>query len=623
MVRLLSIPVVLLAVMLALLLLERGEERADLVLASDNEIFTLDPQRMSWLGDMRMAYALYEGLVRWNPEDFTIQPAVARSWTVSDDGLTWTFQLDPDAVWSDGAPVTAHDFVWAWKRLLLPDTAADYSNLLFAVQGARELLMWRSEQLAGFSPSPGAAEALLAETDRRFDASVGIRAVGPHRLELQLVHPVPYLLDLLAFAPLMPVYRPAVEGWTLDQATWDAARRDGWHTINPPPWSQRGFVEVSESTGRLQPDHRWARPGTLVGNGPYVLDTWRYRRDLRLVRRPEGSQADEGMPDHILLRSFPDPNTALLAFRSGEVDWLTGVSSDVRRDLLDQAATGVDGDEPRLTRSIHAIPAYGTDFFSFNCRPTLTSGLPNPFSDAAVRRAFALATDKQSIVDHVTGLREPVASTMTPPRSISGYTPPQGLGHDPDRAVDELASAGWYRDADGTLADAAGTPFPSVELLYTTSSPRHRRIAAALRDQWSKALGVDVHLVSKDSKAFGADLRAGDFMIARGRWYGDWGDPTTFLELFRSTDGNNDRGFVDADIDAALAAAAAERDAPTRMNMLAAIEQSLFQEHMPLLPICQIVEVTMHDPTALSGMTTHPRLVQYLGDVRILQDQHP
>ncbi len=623
MARLLCIPVVLLAAMLTLLLLERGDDHADLVLASENEVFTLDPQRMSWLGDMRMAYALYEGLVRWNPEDFTTQPGVARSWTVSDDGLTWTFELDPSAAWSDGAPVTAHDFVWAWKRLLLPDTAADYSNLLFAVRGAREILQWRAEQLAAFEPGPDAAAALLAATDARFDDTVGIRAIGPHRLELQLNHPVPYLLDLLAFAPLMPVYRPAVEGWELDERTWETARTAGWHAVEPPPWSQRAFVDLSETTGRLQPDHGWARPGTLVSNGPYVLDTWRYRRDLQLVRNPTARAAGDGMPDRILLRSFPDPNTALLAFRSGEVDWLTGVSSDVRRDLLDRAAAGQTTGEPRLTRSIHAVPAFGTDFFSFNCRPTLASGSTNPFGDAAVRRAFAMATDKQSIVDYVTGLREPVASTMTPVGSIAGYTPPGGLEYAPEQAVDTLVSAGWTRGDDGLLVDASGAPFPTVELLYTTSSARHRRIAAALRDQWSRTLGVDVHLVGKDSKAFGADLRAGDFMIARGRWYGDWGDPTTFLELFRSTDGNNDRGFANADIDAALDAAAAERDPQARMRMLAEVERTLFQEHVPLLPICQIVEVTMHDPTELSGMTTHPRLVQYLGDVRVSEGVAP
>jgi oligopeptide transport system substrate-binding protein len=621
MTKFLLVPLLMLIGLLVLVMVDQGDRDAELVFAADNEVFTLDPQRMSWLGDMRMAYALYEGLVRWNPDDFSAQPAVAQDWTVSDDARTWTFQLDPAARWSDGSPVTAHDFVWSWQRLLMPDTAADYSNLLFAIDGAREFLQWRADELAAFT-SGDSAETLLDQTDRRFQDTVGITAIGPHTLELRLTHPLPYLLDLLAFAPLMPVFRPAVEGWDVSDAEWQTIRADGWQAIDPPSWANRRFAALSPDSGRVQPDHRWARPGTLIGNGPYVLDTWRYRRDLRLARNPMSRTADPAMPEHILLRSFPDPNTALLAFRSGEVDWLTGVSADVRRDLLDAAAAGERSDDV-LVRSIHAIPAFGTDFFSFNCRDTLADGTSNPFRSAGVRRAFALATDKQSIVDHVTGLHEPISGSLTPPNSIPGYQPPAGLGYDPAQAIEELSAAGWHRGDDGLLVDAAGEHFPAVELLYTTSSARNRRIAAALRAQWNERLGVDVVLVAKDSKAFGSDLRQGDFMVARGRWYGDWGDPTTFLELFRSSDGNNDRGFVNAEVDAALDAAAAETDPATRMSMLADIEREIFETHVPLLPICQIVEVTMHDPTVLRGMTSHPRLVQYLGDIRLTVEPSP
>ncbi|MDP6987727.1 MAG: peptide ABC transporter substrate-binding protein [Phycisphaerales bacterium] len=604
MARLLIPPLLFLLILLGLLSLDQRQRDADLVLASDNEIFTLDPQRMSWLGDMRMGYALFEGLVRWNPKDFSLQPAAAAAWSVSDDGRVWTFQIDENARWSNGAPVTAHDFVWSWQRLLLPDTAANYSNLLFAVEGAKAFWDWRSAALAHFTPGPDAAERLMSQTEARFRDTVGIRAVNDQTLELRLTHPVPYLLDLLAFAPLMPVYRPAVEGWP--------AAAESWHETTPPPWSEREFVTLVPETGRIQPDHRWARPGSLVSNGPYLLDQWRYRRDLRLVPNP--SAHSPGHIDTVLVRSFPDPNTALLAFRSGEVDWLTGVSADVRRDLLETKTAEPQNDDI-LVRSIHAVPAFGTEFFSFNCSDTLANGTRNPFGDARVRRAFAQATDKQTIVDHVTGLHEPISGSFTPKGSITGYQPPNGLEYNPERAVQLLADAGWHRRDDGLLVDSSGDPFPSVELKYTTSSPRNRRIATALRGQWQAQLGVDVSLSGQDSKSLDADLSSGDFMVARGRWYGDWGDPTTFLELFRSTSGNNDRRFKDADIDAQLNDAAAETDPATRMAMLAKIERELFEVHMPLLPICQLVEVTMHDPDVLGGMTSHPRLIQYIGDI--------
>ena len=611
---------VLLLALAALLINDHDEKTDAFVIAAENEVFTLDPQRMSWLGDMRVAYALYEGLVRWNPEDFSIQPAVAQTWEIADDGLTYRFTLDPDAKWSDGSPVTAHDFVWSWQRLLMPDTASDYSGLMLAVEGGPEFMAWRSRALKAFQPGPGNAEALMAETEDRFDHMVGLKAEDNHTLTVRLRHPVPYFLDLLAFAPLLPVHRPSVEGWPIDEAPdWIP---DGWHTNDPPPWSARRLMTLSSETGRIQPDHRWARPGTLISNGPYVLSRWRYRRDLLLDRNPYERNPAPDRVSQILIRSIPDPNTALLAFRAGEVDWLTGVSADARSDLLDEARAQPNS-EDRLVKSIRAIPAFGTDFFSFNCRESLPSGVANPFHDAAVRRAFALATDKQGIVDHVTGLSEPIAGSMTPPGSIAGYTPPRGLGFDPDQAMQELKDAGWSLNASGQLCDVKGDPFPPVELLYTTSSARHRRIAAALRDQWRQRLGVDVILVGKDSNAFGEDLKQGNFMMARGRWYGDWGDPSTFLELFRTGDGNNDRGFSNAEIDARLEMAAAELDHASRLAQLASIERDLFEKHMPLLPICQIVEVTMHDPDRHIGMTSHPRLVQYLGDVRVQEVDRP
>ena len=137
--------------------------RADLVVANENEVFTLDPQRMAYLVDLRMAYALYEGLLRWNIEDFTLEPAAASSWTSEDGGRVLKFKLRPDARWSNGAPVTAHDFAWSWMRLLLPDTAADYTKLFWKIRGSTEFWKWRTQQLNGFAADPWKNEAKIGE----------------------------------------------------------------------------------------------------------------------------------------------------------------------------------------------------------------------------------------------------------------------------------------------------------------------------------------------------------------------------------------------------------------------------------------------------------------------------
>ncbi len=617
---------------------------ADLVVVNTNETYTLDPQRMSFLQDLRLAGVLYEGLARLDPDTGEPVAALAESWSVSGDGRTWTFWLRSDARWSSGAPVTAHDLVFAWKRALLPDTAARTGGLFMVIRGAREFFDWRAARLAehaeaGLAGAEArtAAAALWAETERRFAETVGLAALDDRTLLVELERPVPYLADLLTYGVFSPVWRPAVEGWP-------AGTEDAWPHGTPPPMGERRWVRLDPATGRYRQDHGWARPGRHVGNGPYVLARWRYKRDLRLERSPTWSRAGRTpASDSILFLTIEDPNTAMLALETGQVDWIIDVGSDAASDLLAErrrwlerhageaerlAAAGLEGDALLAAlpapergaderRNVHATPAFGTDFFSFNCRPTLAGGAANPFHDAAVRRAFVLATDRRTIVERVTRLGEPVMTAFVPTGSIPGYETPAGLGHDPERGRVELAAAGWAdRDGDGRVEDAAGAPFPAVEILYTTTTPRYRWIAIALRDQWQRELGVTVELRGVDTKFYREDLRTGSFMVARGRWYGDYGDPTTFLDLFRTGDPSNDRGFSDPAIDAALDAAAAERDPARRMAMLADVERVLFTEHVPMLTLCQLVRVSMHDPVRLRGVGRHPRLAQDLARVR-------
>lgn len=714
----LAIPFLLLLILLGFVLsLDESRPPADLVIASENEVFTLDPQRMSYLADMRLAYALYEGLLRWNTSDFTLEPAAAEDWSIQDDGRRLVFNLRKDAKWSDGSPVTAHDFTWSWMRLLLPDTAADYSNLFFSIKGANEFWTWRSEQLRDFVADPWSTDdpeqrrsrtrsmlnrmqalgsdpaiaqgidfhpdpsSLVVERERlielvehrddrelaialeesrthrllwnalddpnsrkaesewmwrrmeqQFRDIVGLSAANDHQLVVELETVVPYFPDLLAFAPASPVHRPTVEGWELDDSDLHRVSALGWHAVSPPAFDSSSNISFSNDNGRLVQNHQWARPATIVGNGPFKLDEWRYKRDMHLSRSDTYHDDSKVGFDSIEIRSIPDPNTAVLAFMKGDVDWLTGVGADCRVEMLEQRrlyddmhgtdrvddghVNMPDPDEGQR-RDIHAIPVFGTDFFSFNCRSRLPDGRDNPFSDPAVRRAFALATDKQTIVDNVTRLGEPVASTLIPPNSIPGYESPVGLGFDPVRARQELESAGWIdRDDDGVLENSDGTPFPDVEVLYTTGSPRYSRMAVELRDQWQRHLGIPIVLLGQDVKFFKEDLRKGNFMIARGKWIGDYGDPATFLELCRSSDGNNDRGFDDPTVDALLDEAMMETDSETRMRTLAQLEHRLFNEDLPLIPICQLVDVTMYDPMKMTGVTHHPRLTHYLWKLR-------
>lgn len=626
----LVVPFAVLALLVALVLhLDGGMRRSDLVVVHRADVFTLDPFRMSYQQDLRVGQALYEGLVVLDPFECRPMPATAERWERSEDGREYRFMIRSSARWSNGDPVTSHDFAEGWMRALLPDLAADYTGLLFAIDGAEEFFRWRVAQLAEFAARPATertaerAEAMRSELLTRFATTVGVSTPDPQTLVVRLRRPTAYFLDLLAMGIYSPVHRPTIAKFT----TLDAG------------------------SGAIRVDHGWTRPGVLVSNGPYQLDGWRYKRDLRLRRNPHYWNESSIHAETITVLPLEDNNTAVLAFDSsgsagaGGIDWIADVTVEYRADLLAQRRTYEDRYASEIAamraadperdpddilaalpppersrgerRTIHAFDAFGTDFFSFNCRPTLVDGRPNPFADPRVRRAFVRAVDRDLIVEKVTRLHERTSGSLTPAGSIPGYTAPTGITFDPARAAAELAEAGWSdRDGDGLVEDESGRVFPTIDLLYSSGNPRFEDLSLALRDMWQRALSVPIEVRSNDAKFYKDDLKSGNFMIARGGWYGDFGDPMAYLMLSRTGDGNNDRGYSNPAFDAMLDEAEAEVDPAQRLALLAEAERFLMEEESPFIPLCTYKTLYMYEPGVLKGLTRHPRLEQYFGRLR-------
>ena len=585
-VRILAPFIFLASLILISVWLDRPDPRADVVYANTSENFTLDPQRLSYQHDVRTSRSLFEGLVNVEGEHGTPEAAVAVSWQRGEDGRTWTYRLRDDARWSNGAPVTSHEFIYAWRRAILPDLAADYTGFFLSIEGAKDFFEWRVKALAEFAKSPGGADAadkLWKETESRFATQVGLSAPDEHTLVVKLARPVAYWLDLCAFPAMFPVYPPLVESFT---------------RINP-------------RTAQLEQDPGWTKGGVLVSNGPYQLVQWRPKRSMRFEKNPYYWNAAHVSSQTIESIPIEDPNTAVLAFENGDIDWLTDTIVEYRGDMFDEAKRG-------LRKNLHVLDAFGTDFFSFNCRPKLADGRTNPFANPAVRRAFTLAVDKATIVNNITRLDETVATTFIPPDSIPGYQTPAGLPFDPIKARAELAEAGWKdRDNDGVVENESGEKFPTVEIMYSAGSPRYRDMAGALSAMWSETLHIQSAPRSRDPLGYKDALKQGDFMIARGGWYGDYGDPTTWLDLCRTGDGNNDRKYSSAEFDALLDKAANELDPARRFQILQDAERIITERDLPMIPICHYVTVYMYDPARLTGLSRHPRLEQYLGRLQI------
>ncbi len=598
---------------------------ADFTFINRGDVTTLDPQRMSWMQDLRVARLLFEPLVRLDvmTRDYDIVPGVAERWEVSEDFKEYTFHLRADAKWSNGTPVTAQQFVYSWRRALLPETAADYTALFQTIDGATDFFEWRSEQTRQYAIR---ARDLTAEQKRiesqklweeaiaYFDEHVALHAVDDRTLTMKLTASTPYWLDLCAFIVFAPVYEPLV--------------------------SQ--YEQIDPDTGLVKLQLGWTKPPLLISNGPFTLENWRFKRSLFLRANPLWWARDTLDIETIAIPSVEDSNSQVLAFESGSVDWVSDVNADYRIQMLadKQAfydenreqyealkAQGLDAfsidaalpDDPR--KNIHALGAFGTYWYNFNCKPTLPDGRENPFHDPRVRRAFSMCIDKQRICDDVMRIGNQPARNMFPPGAIAGYESPAGLPCISDarneaekqaiiaRAKALLAEAGYKNPAD----------MPRIELLFN-SDGGHGIVAQQLAKDWEEFLGVRTFLAQKEIKVYKDDLKKQNFMTGRAGWFADYADPTTFLDLNRTEDGNNDRAYSSPVYDGLLDQAKLETDPDKRLAILAEAERLIMEEDLPLVPLFYYVNIYLFDPDEVTGISNHPRLQQDLFNVDMLGD---
>ncbi|MEK6701680.1 MAG: peptide ABC transporter substrate-binding protein [Planctomycetota bacterium] len=597
-------PILLLAALLvAAIASDSGGGRAALTIVERDEVRTLDPAKMTWTQDIRVARAVYEGLVRTDlsTSDLRLAPAAAEAMPdISPDGLVYTFKLRPTARWSNGEQVRASDFVYAWRRMMLPDAGADYVQMFMAIRGARSFFDQRAQDLKRFAGDASIADRgaesarLWALAMERFGSDVGLKAVDERTLRVELAEPLPYFMDYLGFVSFFPLHERSVSV----HESLDAA------------------------TGQRRWASDWTKPPRLVGNGPMRLVRWRFKRDMRLEANQHYWDPSLLESQSIEIRSIADANAMVNAFRMGDVDWTTDVQVPYRADMLEARAAferehaakvailarrGLDQiaidralpSDPRTT--IHAIPSFGTYFLNMYCGPLLASGRPNPFADVRVRRAFALSVDKKEIVSEIRRNGERVAGGLVPPGSIAGYAPPTGLGFDPKRARQELAEAGF----------AGGKGLPPIEFLFARDGG-HDLIAQSLQRNWRRELGVQIELAQVEGRVFGERVKTGKYMISRASWFGDYADPTTFLDISQSGNNNNDRRFADERYDAMLLDASRERDPAARLAQLGAAERYLIEERAPIVPLFHFTQVYLFDAHRLQGLSADVRQEQHL-----------
>lgn len=457
---------------------------------------TLDPHRAEETSSFGVLVDIYEGLVSESPNGDLI-PGVASQWTIGDDGKTYVFNLRPEARWSNGDPLTAHDFVFSFRRGVDPKTLSVYSYILSPLKNADDIT-------AGKRPPE----------------ELGVRAIDDHTLEIELANPTPYFLELLAHSMCYPVHR--------------------------------GMLEAHGD--------QWTRPGNLVGNGAFKLDEWVVQSHIKLVRNPYYWDDAGTKLDEVWLHATEDLTAELQRFRARELDMTYRIP-----------AAQIGFIRENLSHELDIAPYLGSYYYGFNLtRP--------PFKDQPkLRRALSLAVNRDVITKQVLNLGQISSYGVVPP--IKGYAQQQMLEATWTQEAREAEAKRLYAEA------GYGPDNPlRAQLMYNTGED-HRRIAVALASMWKQVLGVETELLNQEWKVF-LDTRnqKKDTQVYRSGWIGDYTDPFTFLEIFRSTAGQNDTGYLSSEYDRLVTASQSALEPHARMELLQKAERELLAD-LPILPL--------------------------------------
>lgn len=382
-------------------------------------------------------------------------------------------------------------------------------------------------------------------------AQVGYRVVDDHTLEITLENATPYFLPLLNHMSWFPVHLPTIAKYG--------------------PAYQRGS--------------KWTRAGRFVGNGPFTLEKWRVNDVIIVKKSPTYWDQATVRLNEIRFYPIEDNNSEERAFRAGQLHVTETLPlakiETYRRNRPDVFSFG---------------PYLGTYFYRLNTTKP-------PLNDKRVRRALAIAIDRESLAANVTRGGQTPAYHFTPP-GTAGYDCRTKLPADIAEARRLLAEAGYPN----------GKGFPRMELLFNTSEG-HKAIAEALQQMWKRQLNIEVELVNEEWKVFLDSTQSLNYQIARGSWIADYVDPNSFLDMWLTGGGNNETGWANKEYDALIAAAASAPGPQQRLEFFQQAEALLLDE-MPIIPIYFYTRVCLKRPELKGWHSTlldnHPYKHVYL-----------
>jgi oligopeptide transport system substrate-binding protein len=567
---------------------------------SGSEPESFDPQLTTGQPEARIHMAMFEGLVEYDPKDMHPIPALAESWEISPRVDEFLFHLRKNARWSDGKPITAHDFVYSLRRGFAPETASRTAELGFFIKYAEDYngknvfvrkngafllakdfaektpaatqenaaapfgpetefhkLIKSPERLVlngdekkrakeiEANPKLKAAVAEGAEFVRVAANDIGVEAVDDYTLRITLRQSAPFFLGLLAHQFFRPVPRHVIEKYGRD----------------------------------------WARAEHIVSNGAFRLKAHRPYDVLIVEKNPYYWDAANVKLDGIEFPAVEDSTTIMNLYKAGDIE-----------AFLNHTVPAAWIDEIRSFKDEYLLfPENASSYYSMNMTKP-------PFDDLKVRRAFSLALDREALAKFrkiVVPLYDLTPSGIFPEydkaraevseemRQKAGASPEEWTKRhqfDPARSRQLLAEAGFPVQESGGKFSCPSFPADKIAISYNTQES-NRQIAEFIQAQWKQNLGITVPLKNMEFKTFLPMRNRLEYEgFAQSLWSGDYVDPYTFLGLHYGKNNNGASGFYDPKYDAMLDEANSELNPAERYKKLARAEFYLM-EQQPVVPL--------------------------------------
>jgi oligopeptide transport system substrate-binding protein len=369
---------------------------------------------------------------------------------------------------------------------------------------------------------------------------VKVKAIDAQTFEATFVGPMPYIIDMLAHYAwaVMPMH--AIQKFGAD----------------------------------------WTKPANFVGNGPFTLKEWKPQDRLVVVKNEKYWDAKNVKLKSVTFLPIEDQATGYDKFKAGEVDWMDSV--DMNRI-----------EEIKLRKDYQKGPGSTVYYYIFNVTR-------KPFNDVRVRKAFSMATDRETLVKQVLKGGQIPTGGLVP--KFGTFETAKGNTFNPEQAKKLLAEAGF----------PGGKGFPKFEVIYNTNA-NHKKIAEWVQQQWKTVLGVDIELKNLEWATF-LDTRqkAHDFFVSRAGWAADFPDPTNYLgELLKTGSGNNDGLYSNKKADALIEKANKMAGGPARDKVLMEAENIMITQDQAFIPFYFYVNQNLIDTTKWGGwyensMNIHP-----------------